>query len=517
MKVITAALAVLFLALGATTCAQPGSLDATFGTNGKVTTDFGNGYAIGYSVAIQPDGKIVVAGTSENVTKDFALARYNTDGTLDNSFGAGGQVTTDFETGFDVGNAMAIQHDGRIIVAGYSITNEVGSDFALARYNTDGTLDNTFGVDGKVITDLGTVADELASVAIQADGKIIVAGWSGVTDYDFALARYNTDGTLDNSFGTSGIVTTDFGMSSEMGYSVAIQPDGRIIVAGTSNSIAIGPVFALARYNVDGTLDNSFSGDGKVTTDFGAADTYIRSVAIQPDGRIIAAGFIGNGPSAVFAVVRYNTDGTLDNTFGAAGKVTTDLGTSVAYGYSVSLQPDGKFVVAGSSLGATTDLALARFNTDGTFDSSFGVNGIVTTDFGQGMEIGYSVALQPDWKIVVAGYTSNGTANNFAVARYLSGLNIGVVEFSLTNNAPLIYPNPIKEQATLKYTLQNAETISIELLDMQGKTVQTFIEGQQQAAGAHQQAIDLPEALPAGSYLIAISSPKGRFTVQVVK
>ena len=461
MKNIAAILTALFLALGATTSAQPGSLDGDFDADGKVTTSFGAGDDSGHSVAIQPDGKIVVAGSAYNGTDhDFALARYNTDGTLDNSFSVDGKVTTAFGIGEDNGWSVAIQPDGKIVVAGYAYNFAV-REFAIGRYNTDGTLDNSFSVDGKVTTAFGTGADGW-SVAIQPDGRILVAGYAyNGTDYDFALARYNTDGTLDNSF----------------------------------------------------------SVDGKVTTSFGTGHDYGRSVVIQPNGKILIAGSAYIGTNGDFAIARYNADGTLDDSFSVDGKVTTAFGTGTDYGQSVALQPDGKIVVAGTLLinGTDYDFALARYNTDGALDNSFSVDGKVTTDFGTVSDQAFSVALQPDGRIVVAGLAYTGSGDDFAVARYLSGLNIGVIEFSIANNAPLIYPNPLDNHATLEYTLQNAETISIHLLDMQGRTVQTFIERRVQPAGEHRQSIDLPEALPSGTYLIAISSPKGKLMVQVVK
>jgi uncharacterized delta-60 repeat protein len=518
MKHLNPILTTLFLTLGATTSAQPGNLDGDFDADGKVTTDFGTGDDLGQSVAVQPDGRIVVAGSASNGTnKDFAVARYNMDGTLDNSFSFDGKVTAPFGTSDDIGQSVAVQPNGKILVAGYS-NNGTDNDFAIARYNADGNLDNSFSVDGKVTTAIGMGDDRGQSVAIQPDGRIVVAGYAhnGV-DQDFALARYNTDGTLDNSFSADGKVSTDFGMGHDHGRSVAIQPDGKILVAGYANN-GTDDDFALARYNTDGTLDNSFSADGKVTTSFGTDDNYGTSVAIQPDGKIIVTGFSFIGTDSDFALARYNVDGSLDNSFSVDGKVTTAFGTGGDVGYSVAIQPDGKIVVAGFSLiGTDGDFALARYNMDGTLDNSFSIDGKVTTTFGTGVDRGNSVAIQPDGRIVVAGYAYIGAEPDFAVARYISGLNIGVIEFSNANNAPLIYPNPIKEHATLEYTLQKAETISIHLIDMRGKTIETFIERQVQPAGEHRLSIDLPEALPSGTYLIAISSPKGKLTVQVVK
>lgn len=512
MKNCTAVLTVLFLTLGAATFAQPGNLDGPFGTGGKVTTDFGTEFDLGFSVAIQSDGKIIVAGSWTNLsTGDFAIARYNTDGSLDNSFGVGGMVSTVFGTLAAQAFSVAIQSDGKIIVAG-NVRSGTDQDFAVARLNTDGSLDSSFGVDGKVTTDFGTTVDVGYAVAIQSDGMIIVGGYGA---YHFALARYNMDGSLDNSFGSAGKVTTALNTGGDTGYSVALQPDGKIVLAGTT----VYPYdFALVRYNMDGSLDTNFGGGGIVSTDFGTVSDNGASVAIQMDGKILIAGSSGNSPDKNFALARYNSDGTLDSNFGVDGKLTCDFGMNTAEGRSVTIQPDGKVIVGGSiHNGSGYELALARFNGDGSFDNSFGVDGKVTTSFGTSSCRGNSVAFSPDGKIVLAGTAVNGTDQDFAVARYISGLNVGIIDLSLTNATPLIYPNPIAEHATLEYTLQNAELISVHLFDMQGKMVQTFIERQHQAAGEHQQAIDLREDLPAGSYLLAISSAKGRLTVQVVK
>ncbi|MCB0759583.1 MAG: T9SS type A sorting domain-containing protein, partial [Flavobacteriales bacterium] len=294
-------------------------------------------------------------------------------------------------------------------------------------------------------------------------------------------------------------------------------PDGKIVVAGDASN-GTDDDLALARYNTDGSLDNSFSADGKLTTAFGTGDGSGSAVAIQVDGKIVVAGYASNGTDDDLALTRYNTNGTLDNSFGMDGKVTTAFGTGDDHGYAVAIQPDGKILVAGDAFNGTNyDLALARYNTDGSLDNGFSDDGKVTTAFGTDDEYGSSVAIQPDGKLIVAGSSNDGTTNDFAVARYISGLDIGIIDLSLARSAPLIYPNPIEKLATLEYTLAHAETISIHLLDMQGRTIRTFVEGQKQAAGEHQQAIALAEDLPSGSYLIAISSPKGSLTVQVVK
>jgi uncharacterized delta-60 repeat protein len=249
--------------------AAPADFDPTFGTSGIVTTDFGNSGDEPKAIAVQSDGKIVVAGTtyffaSGNVS-DFALVRYNTDGTLDTTFNGTGKVTTDFG-GEDHAKSVLVQADGKIVVAGDSFDG-IFSNFVLARYNPNGTLDTTFNGSGKVRTQL-VGGEEGESVALQADGKIVLAGHSanGLSNQCIALVRYNIDGTMDMSFNGTGAVTASFDGAADRLFSVAVQSDGKIVAAG--NQINAGSSFLIVRYNPNGTMDTSFNGTGKVITGF---------------------------------------------------------------------------------------------------------------------------------------------------------------------------------------------------------------------------------------------------------
>lgn len=403
-----------------------GSLDTSFGANGKVITDFGGDDDGASAAAVQSDGKIVTAGYVGDFGHDydFALARYNSDGSLDISFGTGGKVTTDFGDQ-ELAGAVALQSDGKIVAAGRSgnalRVPGVNSDFALARYNSDGSLDTSFGADGKVMTDFGGNA-VATSVAIQPDGKIVAVGGSFNGSSDFNMGRYNTDGTLDRSFGTDGRVTTDFG-GDDIATSVAVDSKGRVVVGGNGGS-SWASDFALARYNTDGSLDNSFGTSGKTTTNLGPGgfprDSIAQDIVIQRDGKIIAAGYFGGEDAYDFALVRYTDDGSLDATFGTDGKATTDFGKSDV-ALSAVIQSDGKIVVAGYScvyFSFHSDFALARYNTNGSLDTSFGTEGKVTTDLG-GDDAAYFVAIQPDGTIVLPGYSGIGNEYDFALARYL--------------------------------------------------------------------------------------------------
>jgi uncharacterized delta-60 repeat protein len=404
--------------------AAAGDLDLTFGNNGKVTTDPFDGGSTIHAIVIQADTKIITAG-SAGIGGDFALARLNSDGSIDTSFGSNGKVLTDF-FGIDEASAVAIQSDGKIVAAGYTFNYSTTSeDFALARYNSDGSLDSTFGSGGRVTTDFGRYRDRISAIVIQPDSKIVAVGITAdlvPIVYDFALARYNPNGSLDTTFGAGGILTTDFGGFDDA-FSVALQPNGKIIVAGRtiSPSDPFLSDFALARYETNGSLDLTFGNSGKVTTDFFGSLDEASDVVLQSDGKIIAA---GNGVTATnrdFAIARYDINGNLDSTFGVSGKVTTNFVGGADVISRIALQNNGKMVAAGASenmLGY--DFAIARYLSDGSLDMTFGINGKVTTDFFGNTDGINDMVIQPDGKILTCGGAFNPAARTgFALARYL--------------------------------------------------------------------------------------------------
>ena len=308
-------------------------------------------------------------GTDPLGAREFALARYNSDGSLDTSFSGDGKQMTDFDGHEATG--VAVQQDGKIVAGGSTGSDSVTDDFALARYNTDGSLDTTFSEDGKQRTDFGP-DDAVSAVALQADGRIVAAGSSdsssgpsGSTLRDFALARYNTDGSLDTSFSGDGKQTTDFG-ADDPANDVVLQADGKIVAAGTAAGGSTASDFALARYKTDGSLDTSFSGDGKQMTDFGGGDRAA-GVALQSDGRIVTAGGLGiNGINNAFALARYNPDGSLDPSFSDDGRQTTKFSERLDSALAVAVQGDGKIVSVGevdATLGG--GFALARYEGGG--------------------------------------------------------------------------------------------------------------------------------------------------------
>ena len=337
-----------------------GSLDASFGNDGRITIATGSSSNLpGYSTLLQSDGKILV---SANVGA-LQVYRLNGDGSTDVTFGNNGKISNSSQR-------MSLQADGQILLVGSaSVSTDSGLiyGFGLNRYNQNGTLDTSFNASGNVQTLFGSTNSVGQDIAIQKDGKILVAGYSGL---DFALARYNLDGSLDTTFDIDGKVTTDFGFQ-EAGSSIAIQTDGKILVAGF---VLDGkPRIGVARYNMDGSLDTSFGNGGKVVTDCGDILERVR-LAIQADGKIVALvtrdSSTSGGRNYDFGLVRYNIDGSLDGNFDSDGRVTTDFGSSNDYAGDVAVQADGKIVVVGSS--GFKYFAVSRYNTDGGLDKTFG-------------------------------------------------------------------------------------------------------------------------------------------------
>lgn len=399
-----------------------GHLDLQFGTAGKVVTSFGSGDESILALAIQADGKIVTGGSvdtgSTGINLDFGMARYNTNGGLDLSFGSGGKVVTAVGVSDDFIRAITIQPDGKIIAGGESYDGLGFPNFALARFDSNGSLDPLFGSGGgKIVTPVGQ-AGAIFSVALQQDGKIVGAGYASVgNNEDFALVRFNMDGSLDDHFGAGGKVTTAIWSGSEFIESVIIQTDGKLVAAGRVFQ-GKNEDTGLLRYNLDGSLDQTFGTEGGILIHFGEGDDFLLSVAVQPDGKVIAAGWSFNGFDNDFALVRYHSNGNLDTTFGNEGKVITDFGFGGDGIRAMVIQPDGKIVVGGETFnGINVDFALARYQPSGLLDPEFGNGGMVTVGIGPGDNRIYALALAPDGKIVAAGSFYNGSSDDFALVR----------------------------------------------------------------------------------------------------
>jgi uncharacterized delta-60 repeat protein len=376
--------------------ASPGDLDTSFAGDGKQAIDFG-GTDAARVVLVQPNGRIVVAGGG-GPASSFCVARLRTNGTLDTTFGSGGKRVIDFGGNASVFGA-ALQPDGKIVLAGDSDLR-----VAVARLKPNGALDASFEGDGRKIFAWGALGRAQA-VVVTPNGKILLAGFSGPEGGNIQVARLNANGLLDKTFGVAGKAAIDFG-GDDFGLAMARQANGRILVAGRSS--AGGAV--IARLRATGVLDPDFDGDGRLTLPGGGSAS---AVLVQADRNIVVVGNASG--SAMMTVTRLKPNGSLDTTFGAGGTATIDFGSLADLAAGAVLQPNGKIVVAGYTQSAE-DVAVARLNANGSPDTAFGVAGKATVDFGVAT-FGNTVALQPNGRIVVAGQRTGG--DDFAVARLL--------------------------------------------------------------------------------------------------
>jgi uncharacterized delta-60 repeat protein len=446
-------LAIVPLASGSV-APRPGSLDKSFGKNGTVLTAMGRVFAAN-AATLQPNGRIVIAGewsSQPGTEPSFALGRYFPNGALDGSFGDSGLVQTDFGDTSAV-NAVTLQPDGKIIAAGFTRTAGAGAEFALARYKPNGSLDPTFGSAGRAETSIGTAQyAAINAVALQRDGRIVVAGYAGTTSggdnsdtADFALARYLPNGSLDTTFGNGGTVITNLS-GDDFAAAVLVQSDGKIVaVGGSEDPRGYGSDFALARYLPDGALDSSFGNGGTVLTVFpeGGAYAEAASAVLQLDGKIVAAGYAYG-----FGLARYNADGSLDKTFGAGGMNRATFGSILSESSratSAVLEPNGDIVLGGfDDEGNGGFFGLIRFTRKGRVDRYFGRNGRVTTAVGPSYSSSASALLRDQkgrllaagWAALDDGSYGGGGDVAAALARYQSGTVFCVVPNVLGRRVP---------------------------------------------------------------------------------
>ncbi len=397
---------------------------AKFGVGGKSLIDI-NTNDVANSVAMQPDGKLVVAGTSND---DIVLVRLKTNGEVDTSFGTNGRVVTDINNGsIDCGSCMIVQPDGKLVVVG-SCSKGGNADFAIVRYTSTGFLDTSFS-GGKVITPIGSSSEQAYGLTLQPDGKLIAVGYchNGSTD-DIAVVRYNSNGSLDTTFNGTGKVTTGIAVN-EYATNVITQPDGKILVVGFSHD-GYTQNFVAVRYNSTGSLDTTYSNDGIVTKQTGGPYSWVYGLALQPDGKMVAVEWYNtNGSDDNLALVRYDTAGNLDTSFDSDGIVITAFNSTRSQAHGVIIQPDGKVVVAGSSYNnGNWDFALARYESNGGPDSSFGVNGVTITAIGNAADYANSLLMQPDGKFIVTGYSITGSNRDLAVVRYNNNGSIDTMD-----------------------------------------------------------------------------------------
>lgn len=473
-----------------------GNLDPSFGTAGLVTSNLPNLNAQ-TGITIQPDGKIIVGSTLfQGGNEVSGFTRFNSNGSLDQSFGTNGTAIVSF-----VLANLTLQPDGKIIAAGF-VDQSSTFTMALSRLNSDGSVDTTFGQNGIVQTLVPNSSSSNANgLTLQADGKIVVVGQARINGITQALAvRYNSDGSLDNSFGVNGVSVIPLlpGSAAALAIAVSTQEDGKIVIGCINVDTSNTSRFDVVRLDTHGSLDTTFNG-GQVVIEFipANASEQLRCLALQPDGKIVVAGVTTNSTgTSSFAIARLNTDGTVDNSFGIAGKNVTTFtqGTSVAD--AIAIQADGKILLLGTAgVPGNFNFALARYTINGILDPTFGAGGtpgtLVTPFPGFSSSRGHSLAIQADGKIVAAG-DARTLDNVLALARYLDQPPLTATTITNPTNGSIITGN-----FTISGTAQNPANVTIFAND---QIVATGV-----TSGAENSWALIILGLPAGTYQIVVN------------
>lgn len=474
-------LSILLIFYGYFHAQTPGTLDSTFGSGGKILSSYYSTQMI-FDTATQPDGKIVAVGAAmigSSNNNNFYAVRFNANGTVDTTFGSNGFFNVDM-SGLGYNNfarTVELQPDGKIILGG-AVAQVVNGDnyyFGVLRLNANGTIDTTFGNQGKSIFSMSSsssTSNQIKDIALQADGKIIVAGtYYNYPSTDFAVARLNTDGSLDSDFSNDGKVLIGFTYTSTTNYDEAhrikILNDSRILIGGTTY-FGDG---AWCMLQPDGSLDSTFGTGGKKTF---ATDSNFNfgSLYFLPDNSILLGGnYSGNNDDA--ALYKISLNGTLDTTFGNNGKAIVDLDNSSSDGAIVDLDIDstGKiYAVGNTSTGGTSYFYLLNFNSNGTLNTDFSYDGKVLVNFGANYNYGNSVSVQPNGKVLLAGY--HNSPYTASLARFNNQPYLSTTEIA-EKNTFTIYPNPTAEFFMISKSEIADKNQKVEILDETGRIVKT--------------------------------------------
>ncbi len=507
MRILTA---LLLTSCSVAAIAQPGTLDPTFGTNGRALAVVTGNYSSGECIAEQTDGKIIVGGA----TPGYALlARFNTDGSLDTGFGTNGLVLTDVDASNDFIATVSVQPDGKIVAGGVRFNAAADGQAIVIRYTPSGTLDAGFGTNGiRTISFSGTTDSYIKALRRQTDGRIVACGerYTG-SEWESFVLRLNSDGTTDNGFGT---VQLDISTNGDDNVTdLVLQNNGRIVVCGTVQSATGGGIF-VARLNANGSFDNTFGSGGKQVLDIGGGGSDAGySVRVQDDGRILVSGVIDTENGYRVGVARMLANGTLDGSFGTNGSVLINLGIDDWALPTLAMQPDGKILVgADNNVGDPARVKVIRLLTDGTFDATFGTNGIGTSNATIGDDYEYAVRtlFLSDGGIAVAGFVDTPNNTQVAVWKFRSGVNVGMDEAREEDGLQVV-PNPVDASFDLIVPGRIDPDASFTVLDMKGRVVPA-----EMVRHDGRTAVDVSH-LPSGTYQLTLVDKGGRRSVRFIK
>lgn len=491
--------------------AQSGSLDGDFDADGWVSLNPFNTWSDGIDIALPSDTRILIGGSGDNPGNfsDFVVYALYPDGSPDPNFGDKGLSAIDVNNAQNLCRAMALQNDGHIVLGGNMDSMPDESGFLLIRTDADGQVDEDFGIAGSVLINFGEDRAYLNDICLQEDGKIVCVGsifYNMSSSSDIIVLRLMPDGSLDHSFSFDGKVVSDINLYDD-GIVVGMSSDGKIMVAGAAYS-GSSRTPLLIRYNDDGTLDSTFGKGGFVTPERDGVDQWFSAMAFTNDGKILATGGSNNILMNDILLARFNPDGSPDLSFSFNGWLNTDINDGYDNASDLLIQPDSMILVGGSH---HSELALVRYHPNGTLDSSFGMNGkIISQNRAPGSSLS-KIAMQADGKILTVG----NFEGHISVARFLSGLDLGIGEVDAYLGSLLIYPNPITHQEIkVNYQLSQSQKVGIVLLDMTGREVAVLQSSRMENTGEQNKVFTLPN-LPSGQYLLQLQTYKGQVGVQL--
>ena len=487
---------------------QAGTLDNNFGTNGyaygSMNTDF---FQFG-DVEIQQDGKIVVMGRVKNGNDyDIGLLRLDADGSIDNSFGTNGEVNDADATYSDQPTAMALQQDQKILVA-----SGTGSEGSVLRFNSDGSRDNTFGANGRAtFSPAGSTYTDAWGVEIQTDQKIVVGGNSFFTT-PYAV-RLNADGSLDNTFGVNGIAQGVAGMTV---FCMKLLPTGKIMIGGRTSTFSL--IRFNSNGTIDSTFGVNGKVETSISTNLSWVQQI--HLLSNGDFIASGSDYTSNLLIIHFTAVRYSADGIIDVSYGTNGIAEDSIPNKfIEVPTAAALQTDGKIVFCGETAdaGSFTKYSLLRLNADGSLDATFGSSGYVVSDIGPtGFAYPTSIVIQPDNKIVVGGKINGATESYLGAARYNAGTVSGTNDFVISN-AVAAFPNPAVDLITINYSLTGKETVRVYVTDLFGRVIKDVLSNDEQFAGEHIERVSLDGEISAGIYFICIVAGTTVKEIKVVK
>jgi uncharacterized delta-60 repeat protein len=524
MKIQVLLTCAYFFFLTDVSIAQPGNLDLSFSSDGVVHGSLYEGLScIALNNIILESGKVLITGGSNVPGNSYVglIQRFLSDGGDDPGFSETGNVTLTLpgKPCYAI-NSIELP-DGKILtLAGVNANLE--DVIALFRIHPEGSPDETFGPNGMVIVDPGFTEQAPRYMVRQPDGKLVIGGYAKHKEdsfQKFMVVRCLPDGSMDKSFGENGFVTSEIGSGNAKIESLCLQADGKIVVAG--NGVFNGKEnIVVVRYKPDGTPDNSFHQDGMVNIAFQNDNFRAFRTLIQADGKIVVSGYIRSGNSdSDFVAARLNANGNPDTEFNEDGIARIAISSYADEARAMVIQEDGKIILAGyahSNSPEGSNSALVRLTQEGYPDPLFGENGIVESDHNDHSNSLLGLTSQHDGKIVGVGRCYVGDFTKCLIARFTTGLTVSTSDPSLQPASVSVYPNPVMEEISIEYQLENEETISIRLVDLHGRVIENLLAPSNRQSGQHKETFAIDRGKSNGTYCIQIVTQNGVYAQKVI-